>query len=191
MASLDLSLTEHANAFAFHHDAIEDVARVYAAISEPLFIALCAALVIVGLASRRTRLTIAGALAVIAAGVALLVAHVLSGVVDRPRPFVAHTGHIHQFLHHAADAGFPSDHATAAFAIAGVLLVRLGRRWWPVLVAAVLLGAARVMLGLHYPADIIAGAGIGLLAALLVCGLARRYGGRLVGLAPRPSTATG
>jgi undecaprenyl-diphosphatase len=179
MASLDLSLTEHANAFAAHHDAFEDVAKVYAAVSEPLFIALCAVLVVGGLVLRRSALAVTGGLAVVAAGAALLVAHLVSIGVDRPRPFVAHADQIHAFLRHAADAGFPSDHATAAFAIAGVLLIRLGRRWWPVLAAAVLLGVARVMLGLHYPADVIAGAGIGLLAALLVCALVRRYAGRV------------
>jgi undecaprenyl-diphosphatase len=177
MASLDLSLAEHANAFAAHHDTIEDVANVYAAISEPLFIALCAVLVIAGLVLRRPALAVTGALAVGAAGLALLVGHIISLGVDRPRPFVAHADRIHVFLHHAADAGFPSDHATAAFAIAGVVAIRLGRRWWPVLAAAVLLAVARVMLGLHYPADVIAGAGIGLLAAFLVCAVVRRHAG--------------
>lgn len=179
LPSIDLSLTEHANAFAVHHDTLEDVAKAYAAISEPLFIVLCAALVVAGIALRRRSLTVAAALAVAAAGIALLVTHVVSLAVERPRPFVGHPDQIHQFLHHAADAGFPSDHATAAFAIAGVLLSRLGWRWWPVLVAAVLLAAARVLLGLHYPADVIAGAGVGLLCALLVCGLVSRYASRV------------
>jgi membrane-associated phospholipid phosphatase len=186
LSSIDLSLTEHANAFATHHDRLEDLAKLYAAISEPLFIVLCAALVVGGLVLRRTALTVAGLSAVIAAGVALAVTHVVSLAVDRPRPFVAHPGQIHPFLHHAADAGFPSDHATAAFAIAGVLLIRLGRRWWPILAAAVLLAAARVMLGLHYPADVVAGAGVGLLAAMIVCAAVRRYAARgIPRLAPR------
>lgn len=51
--------------------------------------------------------------------------------------------------------------------------MRLGWRWWPVLVAAVLLAAARVLLGLHYPLDVAAGAALGLGAAWAVCALAR------------------
>ena len=85
---------------------------------------------------------------------ALAAGAVISAVVDRTRPFVAHPGQVHLFSHHAADAGFPSDHATAAFAIAGVLVGLLGRRALPVLLAAVLLAVARVLLGLHYPGDV-------------------------------------
>ena len=73
---------------------------------------------------------------------------------------------MHLFAPHAADAGFPSDHATAAFAIAVAIFLR--RRAWgaPVLVAAALLAVARVAIGVHYPADVLAGAVIGTLAAL-------------------------
>ena len=94
-------------------------------------------------------------------------------MVDRTRPFVAHPGQVHLFSHHAADAGFPSDHATAAFAIAGVLVGLLGRRALPVLLAAVLLAVARVLLGLHYPGDVLAGAALGLLVAIVVVRAAR------------------
>jgi undecaprenyl-diphosphatase len=178
LTSVDLSLTEHANHFAAHHDGLEDVAGIYAAASEPVFLVLCVGLIVAGLVLRRTALTIAGALSILAAGGALLVAHFVSTGVDRQRPFVAHPGQVHIFLHHAADAGFPSDHATAAFAIAGVLLLRLGRAWWPVFAAAVVLAVVRVMLGLHYPGDVLAGAAIGLAAAWIVCFAAARYTGR-------------
>jgi undecaprenyl-diphosphatase len=171
--SLDVSLAEHANRLAGHHDNWEDVAGVYAAISEPLFAIGVVALIVVGLALRRRALVLAGALSVVAAGLALAVAHIVSVLVDRPRPFVAHP-QIHAFLSHAADASFPSDHATAAFAIAGVLAIRLGRAAWPVLAAALVLAVARVLLGLHYPTDVLAGALLGLGAAGCVCAVARR-----------------
>jgi undecaprenyl-diphosphatase len=174
LSTLDTSLTRTANHAAALHDGWEDALGVYASWSEPLFIAFCVVLIVAGLAIKRRALALAGGLAVLAAGVALLVAHVLSTLVDRPRPFVAHPGRIVLFVHHAADAGFPSDHATAAFAIAGVILMRLGWRWWPVLLAAVVLAVARVALGLHYPSDVLAGAAIGLVAAGLVCFVAAR-----------------
>ena len=173
--SLDVHLAETANSFAAHHDGWEDAARAYAHVSEPLFIALVIVLAAAGLLLRRPR--------VLAAGGSLVVAAVLAHVVDRPRPFVAHP-QIHAFLSHAADPGFPSDHATAAFAIAVVLVLRLGLRWLPVLVAAAALAVSRVLVGVHYPADVLAGALLGTAAAVAVCALAARFGPRLLAALP-------
>ena len=171
--SPDVRLAEHANAFAIHHDGWEDVARAYAHLSEPLFLAGVIALAVIGVILKRDRLVSGAALAVAASGVALAFAAALSRLVARPRPFVAHP-QIHAFLAHAADPSFPSDHATAAFAIAAVLLVRFGRPALPVLAAAIALAVSRVLIGLHYPTDVLAGAVIGTAAALLVCGLIAR-----------------
>src|SRR3954469_22328956 len=115
--SPDVQLAETANAFAQHHDGWEDVARAYAQLSEPLFVAGVVLLAVTGFVLHRRALVTASALAVVAAGVGLSVAAVLGRVIDRPRPFVSHP-QIHAFLAHAPDPGFPSDHATAAFAIA-------------------------------------------------------------------------
>jgi undecaprenyl-diphosphatase len=173
--SPDVQLAERANAFAAHHDGWEDAARTYAHLSEPLFIAGLALLAIIGLLLRRPRIVSASVLAVVASGgaVAVAVAAVLAGVVNRPRPFVAHP-QIHAFLAHAPDPGFPSDHATAAFAIAAVLLLRLGRWALPVLLAAAALAMSRVLVGVHYPDDVLAGALLGTAAAVLVCVVAAR-----------------
>jgi undecaprenyl-diphosphatase len=171
--SPDVRLAESANAFAQHHDGWEDAARSYAHLSEPLFIAGVILLAVAGLALRRRHLVSASVLAVVASGLAVTVAAVIARIVDRPRPFVAHP-QIHLFLAHAPDPGFPSDHATAAFAIAGVLLLRLGRWALPVLLAAVALAVSRVLVGVHYPNDVLAGALLGTAAALLVCVIAPR-----------------
>jgi undecaprenyl-diphosphatase len=164
----DLLLAEHANRFAAHHDGWEDVARSYAGASEPLFVAGVVALIGFGLVARRRRLLEAGVLALTAAGAALVIGALVSHLVDRSRPFVAHH-QIHAFLTHAADPGFPSDHATAAFAIASVLVLRLGWPGVPVLVAALAIACSRVLLGLHYPGDVLAGALIGTLCAVALC----------------------
>ena len=171
--SLDLTIAEHANRFATRHDAWEDAARTFASISEPLFLVGVVALIAAGTVLRRRAWWSAGLLALVAAGVALVAGAVASHLVDRPRPFVSHP-QIHAFLHHAADAGFPSDHATAAFAIGGVLVIRLGWVAAPVLLAALALSVARVMIGLHYPGDVLAGAVLGVGCAALVCFAAAR-----------------
>jgi undecaprenyl-diphosphatase len=173
-AHTDLLLAEHANRFAAHHDGWEDAARVYAGASEPLFILGVLVLIAVGLLARRRRLLEAGVLALVAAGAALVAGALISRLVDRSRPFVGHP-QIHAFLHHAADPGFPSDHATAAFAIAAVLVLRLGWAGAPALVAAAALAVSRVLLGLHYPCDVLAGALIGAVSATAVCSAAAAF----------------
>jgi undecaprenyl-diphosphatase len=165
-AHTDLALAEHANRFAAHHDGWEDVARAYAGISELLFVALVVAVILVGMATRRRETVVTGVLALAAAGSAVVAAAVVARAVDRPRPFVAHPRGVHLFAHHAADPGFPSDHATAAFAIAVALLL-YSRRWGALaLVAATILALTRVAMGIHYPTDVLAGAAVGALAAL-------------------------
>ena len=100
------------------------------------------------------------------AAVALAIGAVLSHLVDRARPFVSDPGGVHQFTRHAADAGFPSDHATAAFAIATAIVLR-NRRWGIVALAlATLLALTRVAIGVHYPSDVLAGAALGAATAI-------------------------
>jgi undecaprenyl-diphosphatase len=173
LSHTDLVLAEHANSYAARHDGLEDVALAYAGVAELVFIAGVVLLVGAGIALRRDRLVVAGALSVLAAGIGIVIAAVVARLVDRPRPFVAHP-QIHAFLAHAPDPGFPSDHATAAFAIGSVLVLRLGVRALPVLLAALALALSRVIVGVHYPGDVIAGAFIGTGAAVAVCVVAAR-----------------
>jgi membrane-associated phospholipid phosphatase len=109
------------------------------------------------------------------AGLALLINQAIGKVVwHRPRPYDSHAGVYH--LSNSHDASFPSDHASAAFAIAlGIYLVdrRVGRLF--VAVAAAI-AAGRVLIGAHYPGDVLAGLGVGLAAALIVV----RLGGPLL-----------
>ena len=189
--SVDVRLADSANAFALHHDGWEDVARAYAQLSEPLFIALVVLLAVIGVARRQSSLVWASGLAVAAAGVGLTVAVVVSRIVARPRPFVTHP-QIHLFLAHAPDPGFPSDHATAAFAIAAALMLRLGHRALPVLIGAGALAVSRVLVGVHYPTDVLVGALLGIAAALLVCVIVAHPPGRMkLRSSPRRELAAG
>jgi membrane-associated phospholipid phosphatase len=64
---------------------------------------------------------------------------------------------------------FPSGHTFSTFAAAGVALCFLGGAWrrGAVLLLAVIVGSSRVMVGVHWPVDIAAGAVGGLVTAWL------------------------
>jgi undecaprenyl-diphosphatase len=90
-----------------------------------------------------------------AAAVGLLANQVISHVWDRARPYEAHHG-IVPLVPRSADPSFPSDHATAALAIAfGVFFVSR-RAGWFFLGFAALVSASRVLAGMHYPTDVLA-----------------------------------
>ncbi len=166
---MDWSIAHAINTFFWHHDALEDPLLAYVQAAEALFLGM---LVVTALLARHERwasIRRAAVAAGLSAGLGLLVAKLITEVYDRPRPFVAHPGSVHLFASHAADAGFPSDHATAAFAIAVAILLRSKVRWGAaVLVFAVILLFGRVAMGYHYPSDVLGGAAIGALAAWIL-----------------------
>jgi undecaprenyl-diphosphatase len=63
---------------------------------------------------------------------------------------------------------FPSGHATRAFMLA-VLAIGLGPAWfgWLLVIWAPMVCLARIMLGVHYISDIVAGAALGVLMGIL------------------------
>jgi undecaprenyl-diphosphatase len=101
------------------------------------------------LAARRNAV-LAGCLAAV---FAIVVGLVLERVLGRPRPFVG-LG-FSPLIDHAQDSSFPSDHTLLGVALIGPMLLRVPRVGVGMFVWALLVGAARVAAGLHYPSDII------------------------------------
>jgi len=148
------------------HDGFEDTLLFYVEASELLFVVTLAIVFLLAGGSRYRDWRRATVAAVLSAGFALAIGRMISELVDRARPFVADPHGVHLFSSHAADPGFPSDHATAAFAVAVAILLR--KRGWGVgaLIAAAIVSVGRVALGFHYPSDVLAGAALGAAAAL-------------------------
>ncbi len=110
------------------------------------------------------RLLRVGATLGLAFGLGLLAA----GLYAEPRPFTTHHD-IHRLVAHAAGQSFPSDHATAAFAIGFAMLFFVSRAWGQLLLGlAVVIGLARVYTGVHYPGDILGSIVVVLLAVGIV-----------------------
>ncbi|MCW2998289.1 MAG: phosphatase family protein [Solirubrobacterales bacterium] len=155
---MELSILHTLNNFLARHDGLSDPIERFATASQLLFIvALVAALV-----WRPTRRS--AVIATIATPMALVAGAILSAVVTRARPFVDHP-EVHRLISHAADPGFPSDHATASFAIATALLFGVRKVGVGLLAVATLLAVARVAVGVHWPTDVLAGAALGVAGA--------------------------
>ncbi|MGD9734100.1 MAG: phosphatase PAP2 family protein [Solirubrobacterales bacterium] len=165
---MDWSLLHLLNNFLFHHDAVEDPVLFYVNAAEVLFAATLGVVFLAARGERHASWRRAAVAAALSAALALAIGQAIADLVDRVRPFVAEPNQVHLFAAHAADAGFPSDHATASFAIAVAVFMR--KRGWGVFAvgAAAVLSIGRVALGYHFPSDVLAGAALGTAAALLL-----------------------
>jgi len=102
-----------------------------------------------------------------AAALGLIVHTAITMVWHRDRPYQTH--HVaHLWGPYKTDASFPSDHATASFAIAVAVLLLDPLAGALFLVLAVLVSVGRVIVGEHYPTDVLAGAALGTICAFIV-----------------------
>jgi undecaprenyl-diphosphatase len=165
---MEWSILHTLNDFLYRHDGFEDALLFYINISEALFVATLAIVFACANGVRLRAWRRASVAALLSAGLALAAGKAISELVDRARPFVVDPHGVHLFTNHAADPGFPSDHATGAFAVAMAIWLRNRRLGTVALIAAAVLSVGRVAIGVHYPSDVVAGAALGCAAALLL-----------------------
>jgi undecaprenyl-diphosphatase len=117
-------------------------------------------LVLAGLAVWLQRRPVAFPLVLAAYLASAIVSDAIKSVVDRPRP------RDHQLVAAPTTHSFPSTHATTSFACAATLAPFVPRRGAPVLyLLAAAIAYSRIYVGVHYPLDVLGGAGLGLAVA--------------------------
>lgn len=131
--------------------------------------------VLVGWIIYRYRKQAVSLLLTIIAAVAMgdqLSSSVLKPLTGRPRP--CHVAALQKSIHHILDCGgqygFVSSHAATTFALATSLWLLLGRQHPWIRLAfgwAALVSYSRIYVAAHYPLDVLAGTGVGILSAVI------------------------
>jgi undecaprenyl-diphosphatase len=123
---------------------------------------LCLGLVIWG--KRRARLAVL--IALLSVGSAdLICAQLLKPLVQRPRP--SHVlADVRLLVGKGGRRSFPSNHAANITAAMAVLIYFYRRYQYTFGAVALLVSFSRIYVGVHYPLDVLAGIGIGVLCSL-------------------------
>lgn len=158
-----VSLDHHAIGTAF-----SDIEKV----SIPVMIVVTVGLWLLARPGGSEKWKLASVSALGSAALALGINRLISSEIwDRQRPYLAH--HIAHPWVNSHDPSFPSDHASATFAIAFAVLAFDAVGGAIFLFLALVISVGRLFIGAHYPGDIGASFLVGLAAALVVAWLAR------------------
>lgn len=114
-------------------------------------------------------------LALLALFISNVIVFVLKYIIAEPRPFLV-LGNVHQLVPETEIYSFPSGHTTSSFAAATVIGLKYSlqlknkkfRLIYPLIAFAAVIGFSRIYIGVHYPFDVIFGALIGIICALIV-----------------------
>ncbi len=172
---MDYRLYHWLNGLSASHPWLGNVAATLESWSIPVFAVATVALWLLARPGGERKWKLACTAALASAAVALLANQAIAHVWSRARPYEAHPG-TPVFGTRSSDPSFPSDHASAALAIAVAVFLFDRLVGGVFLAAATAIALGRVVAGVHYPADIAAGALVGTAAALLVV----RRGGTIV-----------
>ena len=138
-----------------------------------VWIAIC----IILLFFKRTRA--AGLIALLAMGLGYLLGDmVIKPLVQRPRPFMTEDArnlflNAELFVHRPSGFSFPSGHSCAATAFLTVMFTKNKAIGWIFLLPVLLMLFSRCYGYVHFPTDVLCGALLGLLSALLMLTLFR------------------
>jgi undecaprenyl-diphosphatase len=84
-----------------------------------------------------------------------LITEIIRFFYSRPRPFVVLN--ISPLINHDITGSFPSGHMTFYFVLALTIFLLNKKRAWFFVAAVILMGLARIFVGVHWPTDILGG----------------------------------
>jgi len=162
---MDWKITHWLNGSLRHHTMPQHLVTWLVQASVPVVAALTITLWFCSRPGDRTYKR-ASATALAASAIALGINQIITHIWQRARPFTAHPHQVILLASRSHDPSFPSDHAAASFAIAASVLLYSRRAGLGFVLLAIIVSMSRVMAGVHYPSDVVAGAIIGTAAAM-------------------------
>lgn len=103
----------------------------------------------------------------------LVITEIIRFFYDRPRPFEVLD--VTQLISHGPEASLPSGHAAFYFALSLFVFFINKKIGALFLSVTILMGLGRIFAGIHYPLDILAGFGVGLVSAATVYYIYKKY----------------
>lgn len=172
---MDYIITKWFNSFAGQSDWFDVLWIVladYLIFAIPLIIVL-----VYFLSKRRKKIGLILLKIVLAFGLACLMNYLVSLIFLRPRPFV-NNREIYQLAKLFAkptDFSFPSYHTAAAFVLALSVLLDWKKFGIILLVLAAIIGFSRILVGVHYPTDILGGIATALISVFLIKEFSQKF----------------
>ena len=95
-----------------------------------------------------------------------VIVEIIRFIWNTSRPFISNS--VNLLIRHTPSASFPSGHATFFFALSCLIYFYNKKIGILFLIASFLISISRVFCGIHWPSDILAGALVGILSALII-----------------------
>lgn len=175
MGFSDLQILQSLNGLAGHHRWLGDLVGSFTETSSVIFLIFLTVIYFTlphHPDKERRAILIAGLSGVIA----IVVSMILTALFHRERPFIAlPPDQIHMIIHHVADSSFPSNHALGSAALAfGIWRIQSRAIRWITMITAILVGVSRIVVGVHWPSDVLISFALGGLIAWGVHAVAPR-----------------